>query len=113
MNEKDRGIHELLADYADGLRDGSVPSFLKSLTRAEAETITASPDFWEATEVLRIINGVGFSEKVETPNIGLFISRVDAGIGSRIKKGGASARKSRKPAAERERKLEKRTEETI
>ncbi|HEX42848.1 MAG TPA: hypothetical protein ENN81_12430 [Phycisphaerales bacterium] len=95
MSEEDREIHELLVDYADGLRDGCLPNFLKSLTRAEARAMADSPEFREATEMVRILNEVGFSDRMESPNVGLFISRVDACIGSRMKKGEASTRRNR------------------
>lgn len=87
-----REIQELLADYAGALRDGCLPSFLKSLTREEARRISGSQEFWEATEVVRLMNSAGFGDKVTTPDVGLFISRVDAGIASRLKKAHASTR---------------------
>ena len=93
MLNADREIQELVADYAVALRDGCLPGFLKSLTREEAKRIHDSDDFWEATEMVRLINSAGFSDKVVTPDVGLFISRVDAGIVSRQKKAQASTRK--------------------
>lgn len=92
MANINREIQELLADYAAALRDGSLPGFLKSLTREEAKCIGDSDDFWDATEVVRLMNGAGFGEKVVTPDVGLFISRVDAAIVSRMKKAKASTR---------------------
>ena len=92
MANVNREIQELLADYAVALRDGCLPSFLKSLTRDEAKSIKGSEDFWEATEVVRLMNSAGFGEKVVAPDVGLFISRVDAGIASRQKKAKASTR---------------------
>jgi hypothetical protein len=92
MSNADREIQELLADYAAALRDGGLPTFLKSLTRQEAKRINESPDFWEATEVVRLMNSAGFGDNVVTPNVGLFISRVDACIASRTKKAKASTR---------------------
>lgn len=93
MLNADREIQELVADYAVSLRDGCLPGFLKSLTREEARRIGDSHDFWEATEIVRLINSVGFGDKVVTPDVGLFISRVDAGIASRLKKAQASTRR--------------------
>ena len=87
-----REIQELLADYAGALRDGGIPTFLKSLTREEAKHISESGDFWEAAEIVRLMNSAGFGDNVVTPDVGLFISRVDAGVASRLKKAGASAR---------------------
>jgi hypothetical protein len=92
MASTNREIQELLADYADALRDGCLPAYLKSLTREEARRIKDSPDFWDATEVVRLMNSAGFGDKLVTPDVGLFISRVDAGIASRSKKSGASTR---------------------
>ena len=90
MPNTNREIHELLVDYAGALRDGCIPTFLKSLTREEAERIASSWEFWDATEVSRILNGVGFADKAVAPNVSLFISRVDAEIASRLKKAKAS-----------------------
>ena len=89
MSNTNREIQELLADYAGALRDGCLPSFLKSLTREEAKRVHESRDFWEATEVVRLMNSAGFGDRMVTPDVGLFISRVDAGIASRLKKAGA------------------------
>jgi hypothetical protein len=96
MANVNREIQELLADYAVALRDGCLPGFLKSLTKDEARSIKNSEDFWEATEVVRLMNSAGFGEKVVTPDVGLFISRVDAGIVSRQKKAKASTRSRRR-----------------
>lgn len=90
MSDTNREIHELLVDYAGALRDGCIPSFLKSLTREEAERIASSWEFWDATEISRILNSVGFADKAVAPNVSLFISRVDAEIASRLKKSKAS-----------------------
>jgi len=92
MPNTDREIQELLVDYAGSLRDGCLPTFLKSLTREEAKRINGSPDFWEATEIVRLMNSAGFGDNLLTPDVGLFISRVDAGIASRSKKAKASTR---------------------
>jgi len=84
MVEIDRTIQELLVDYADALRNGSIPVFLKSLTREEGQRIASSRDFWNATDMVRVLNGVGFADKAVTPNVSLFISRVDAEIASPV-----------------------------
>ncbi len=94
-----REIQELLADYAGALRDGCIPTFLKSLTREEAKRIGESEDFWAAAEIVRLMNSAGFGDSLVTPDVGLFISRVDAAVASRLKKAGASTRDhSRNPA---------------
>lgn len=95
MSDKNREIQELLVDYAQTLRDGSLPVFLKSLTRQEGRSLASSEDFWEAAEVVRALNSAGFADKAATPNVGLFMSRVDAKIGSRLKKARGSSRNSR------------------
>ena len=92
MANMNREIQELLADYAVALRDGCLPGFLKSLSRDEAKCIKGSEEFWEATEVVRLMNSAGFGEKAVAPDVGLFISRVDAAIVSRQKKAQASTR---------------------
>jgi len=87
MPDTNREIQELLVDYAGALRDGSIPAFLKSLTRQEGRRIASSREFWDSAEVVRYLNSAGFADKAVTPNVGLFISRVDAKIASRLKKG--------------------------
>ena len=86
MADTNRKIQELLSDYAGALRDGCVANFLKSLTRQEGKLVSSSEEFWDATEVVRILNDVGFANKAVTADVGLFISRVDANIVSRSKK---------------------------
>jgi hypothetical protein len=86
MAELNRTIQELLVDYAGALREGSLPVFLKSLTRGEGKKMACSREFWEGTEVVRVLNSVGFADKAVTPNVSLFTSRVDAAIASRMKK---------------------------
>jgi len=97
MPQIDREIQELLVDYAGALRDGCMPDFLKSLTREEAGRIASSAEFWQATEVTRILNSVGFADKAVTPDVGLFISRVNAAIACRLKKARASSPVKRSP----------------
>ena len=113
MSETNREIHELLVDYAGALRDGCIPSFLKSLTREEAERIASSWEFWDAAEVSRILNGVGFADKAVAPNVSLFISRVDAEIASRLKKSKASSPSKRSARARSATKKDGKTEKSI
>ena len=109
MSDRNREIHELLVDYAGALRDGCIPTFLKSLTREEAERIASSWEFWDATEISRILNGVGFADKAVAPNVSLFISRVDAEIASRMKKSRASSSSKRRTRTRKTTKKENRT----
>ena len=113
MPDTKREIQELLVDYAGALRDGCLPTYLKSLEREEARRIASSRQFQDAAEITRILNGVGFAEKAVTPNVGLFISRVDAKISSRMKKGRASSRSRRRTSARSIDRMEKRTEKSI
>jgi hypothetical protein len=112
MADTNRTIQELLSDYAGALRDGCVPVFLKSLTRQEAREIGSSNNFWEATEVVRILNGVGFAKKAVTADVSLFLSRVDANIASRRKKAGRAPRRRRTNGAKTAHKTQ-RAEEMI
>ena len=113
MPDTNREIHELLVDYAGTLRDGCIPTFLKSLAREEAQRIASSRQFQDASEVARILNGVGFADKAVTPDVGLFISRVDANIASRLKKARAPSRRKRRTSAKPVDRMEKRTENSI
>jgi hypothetical protein len=112
MVDINRTVQELLSDYAGALRDGSVPVFLQSLTRQEGQTIASSDEFWQATEVVRILNGVGFADKAATADVGLFMSRVDANIMSRLKKPKTSSR-PRRATERRSVTRPQRTEETV
>jgi hypothetical protein len=99
MADINRKIQELFSDYAGALRDGCVPVFLKSLTRQEGKLVASSDEFWDATEVVRILNDVGFADKAVTADVGLFISRVDANIVSRSKKARTPSRGKRSNGA--------------
>ena len=90
MADTNRKIQELLSDYAGALRDGCLPIFLKSLTREEGKELSSSKEFWEAAEVVRVLNGVGFADKAAIAEAGLFASRVDANIASRLKRAKSS-----------------------
>jgi hypothetical protein len=83
----DREPQELLADYADALRDGRVPGFLRTLNRPEARAVSDSADLAQATEMARVLNQAAFADKAMWPDVGLFISRVDAKIASRLQHG--------------------------
>jgi len=111
MPDINREIQELLVDYAGALRDGCIPAFLKSLTREEAKRIASSREFWDGTEIARILNSAGFANQAVFPKVDLFISRVDAKISSRLKKARASSRSKRsahaKPVTNTENRAEK------
>ena len=99
MFEEYRQTHDLLVDYAETLRDGSLPTFLKSLTRFEARHIVPAPHFWKAAEIVRILNCVAFAEGITHPSLDLFISRVDAKIASRSKRAREPAHVKRRRSA--------------
>jgi hypothetical protein len=112
MADTNRKIQELLCDYAGALRDGCLPVFLKSLTRQEGEELTTSKEFWDAAEVVRVLNGVGFADKAAIADARLFASRVDANIASRLKKAKSSPRARRTNGARSMTKMQK-TEKPI
>jgi len=85
MRETDRQIAELLIDCAGALRDGCLPTFLKSLTRGEAHAMTGWRDFSATTQIVRALNSAAFAGRIAEPNLDLFISRVNAKIRSRLK----------------------------
>ena len=95
MADTNRKIQELLSDYAEALRDGCLPVFLKSLTRQEGSEMASSREFWDAAQVVRALNGVGFADKAAIADARLFASRVDANIASRLKKAKSSPRTRR------------------
>ena len=96
MFEEYRQTHDLLVDYAEALRDGSLPTFLKSLSRFEAHHVVPAPHFWQGAEMVRILNCVAFAEGITHPSLDLFIIRVDAKIASRSKRARSPARARRK-----------------
>lgn len=94
MSENNREIQDLLVDYAGALRDGCIPDFLKSLTREEAVVIQESFELPEATEMIRLLNGASFADAAVSPNVGLFIARVDAKIMSRKKQASGAVKRT-------------------
>jgi hypothetical protein len=86
MFETYRETHGLLVDYAEALREGSLPTFLKSLSRFEARHVLPLHNFWRAAETVRIINSIGFADGMTIPSMDLFIARVNTRIASRRKK---------------------------
>ena len=69
MSKINRDIQELLVDYAGALREGCIPTFLKSLTREEGQSISSCDQFWDAAEVVRIMNDTGFADKAVTGDV--------------------------------------------
>ncbi len=78
--EQGREIEQLLIDCAEALRDGSMATFLKSLTREEAQIIAFSDDFADAARIVRLLNSAAFADHVARANEDLFLSRVNARI---------------------------------
>jgi hypothetical protein len=85
MFEQYRETHDLLVDYAEALRDGNLPTFLKSLSRFEARHVLPTDGFWHAAGIVRALNSVAFAEGITHPSVDLFLSRVDAKIAARAK----------------------------
>jgi hypothetical protein len=100
QKEIDREPQELLADYADALRDGRIPGFVRTLTGREAKAMAEKEDLGRAVEMARILNLGAFADKVVWPDVGLFISRVDAKIASRLQHGRAHGSVHHKGMAE-------------
>jgi hypothetical protein len=53
--------------------------------------VSDSDDLAQATEMVRVLNQAAFADKAVWPDVGLFISRVDAKIASRLQHGKAHA----------------------
>jgi len=85
MYDRNRKIEELLADYAEALRNGNTPIFLRSLVRQEGQAMRSSPEFREAAEFSRILNWLCFADRAATPTVDLFISRTNTRIRARMK----------------------------
>jgi hypothetical protein len=96
MFEKYRETHDLLVDYAEALREGSLPTFLKSLSRFEARHVLPLANFWRAAETIRLVNSIGFADGMTIPSMDLFIARVNTRIASRRKKAKVPVRAGRK-----------------
>ncbi len=86
MFETYRETHDLLVDYAEALREGSLPTFLKSLSRFEGQHVLPLPNFWSAAEMARILNSTGFAEEMTIPSMDLFLARVNTRIAARRKR---------------------------
>lgn len=92
-----RETHDLLVDYAEALRDGNLPTFLKSLSRFEGREVLPVPNFWAAAEVVRTLNDIAFAEEMTIPSMDLFIARVSARIVSRAKKANRPSQAAKSP----------------
>jgi len=80
MVRTSRHIEQLLIDCAEALRDGSIATFLKSLTREEAQIIACSDDFTAGARIVRLLNSAAFADHAASTNEDLFLSRVNARI---------------------------------
>jgi hypothetical protein len=101
MFEQYRETHDLLVDYAEALRDGNLPTFLKSLSKFEAQDILPVGAFWQAAEIVRTLSSVAFGEGITHPSVDLFLSRVDAKIATRAKNAATPARRRTRRAMSR------------
>jgi len=84
--EQGREIEQLMIDCAEALRDGSMATFLKSLTREEAQIIAFSDDFMAAARIARLLNSVVFADHLAGVNEDFFLSRVNARIKGRTRR---------------------------
>jgi len=85
MFAKYRQEHDLAIDYGEALREGSLPTFLKSLSRFEAREVLASPEFQRGAEMMRLVNGAAFADETALPSVDIFLARVHARIASRAR----------------------------
>jgi hypothetical protein len=100
MFEKYREAHDLAIDYGEALREGSLPTFLKSLSQFEAREVLKNPGFRRAAEMMRLVNSSAFADEIAVPNVDIFLARVHARIVSRTRKAqaGRQARRRRRSA---------------
>jgi hypothetical protein len=87
-----REAHDLVIDYGEALREGSLPTFLKSLSRFEGREVLRTPNFWHGAEMMRIVNGIAFGDEMTYPNLDIFLARVHARIASRARKANVARR---------------------
>jgi hypothetical protein len=85
MLERYREAHDLVIDYGEALREGSLPTFLKSLSRFEGREVLTTPNFWHGAEMMRILNSIAFADEATIPNLDIFLARVHARIVSRAR----------------------------
>lgn len=85
MLERYREAHDLVIDYGEALREGSLPTFLKSLSRFEGREVLTTPNFWHGAEMMRILNSIAFADEATIPNLDIFLARVHARIASRAR----------------------------
>ena len=93
-----REAHDLVIDYGEALREGSLPTFLKSLSRFEGRDVLSTPNFWHGAEMMRILNSISFAEEMTAPNLDIFLARVHARIASRARKAQVAPRVKRRRA---------------
>lgn len=93
-----REAHDLVIDYGEALREGSLPTFFKSLSRFEGREVLRTPNFWHGAEMMRIVNSTAFGDEITIPNLDIFLARVHARIASRTRnaKGNARTRSKRR-----------------
>ena len=85
MVRTSRQFEELLIDCAGALRDGRIPTFVKSLTHEEAQIIAGCNDFAAAARIVRLLNSAAFGDHIVNSDQERFISRVNAKILSRLR----------------------------
>lgn len=99
-----REAHDLVIDYGEALREGSLPTFLKSLSRFEGREVLRTPNFWHGAEMMRMVNNIAFGDEITIPNLDIFLARVHARIASRARKAkGATRAQSRRSVSDQNR----------
>jgi hypothetical protein len=98
MFERYREAHDLVIDYGEALREGSLPTFLKSLSRFEGREVLTTPNFWHGAQMMRIVNSIAFADDATIPNLDIFLARVHARIASRARKAKIAKRVKTKPS---------------
>lgn len=104
MFETYREAHDLVIDYGEALREGSLPTFLKSLSRFEGREVLRTPNFWYGAEMIRTVNSIAFGDEITLPNLDIFLARVHARIASRARRAqGAGTGRSRRRVSDQNR----------
>lgn len=102
MFQRYREANDLAIDYGEALREGNLPTFLKSLSRFEAREGLRSPTFRRAAETMRLVNSSAFADTIALPSVDIFLARVHARIASRARKAqaGRAVERKRRPTSD-------------
>lgn len=92
-----REAHDLVIDYGEALREGSLPTFLKSLSRFEGREVMRTANFWHGAQMMRMVNSIAFGDDITIPNQDIFLARVHARITSRARQAQVARQVKSKP----------------